>query len=1007
MSSSLYDYVDLHHHSHYSVLDALPTPEEVIAKAVELNRPAVALTDHGSVAGHVLLEKAVEGIRQGTGFSDAHVTFHTGQTLDIKPIYGVEAYLVENVGHRVRHKNHVTLLAKDQAGYRNILQLVTRSYDEGFYYRPSVDFQMLHDHREGVLCLSGCESGMLFEFIKQQRWGDAGTYLQVLGQIYGEDAYVELQHFPHSAELQFAAYQAAQQLGLKHVVTCDVHYLEPLDQEAHQLIMAVRDRCSYGDAFKLNYAMPWAPDGLLHGLEQLQPGVDWRRAFDHVAEVNAKISSYQLPKAPFVTFPLQGDKRAYVRELCQQFLRNQGLANDQYLDRLDHELNVVADKGYLDYFLVVADIINWAKAQGIMVGPGRGSAAGSVVCWGLGITTVDPIRWGLMFERFVDPTRTDLPDIDIDFEDDRRGEVISYIRQKYGEENTALISTFAHFGGKQTLWDAARVFNIPDAAVKTVIRYLPQRSSGDQRAGLTVQDALDEPEVQAVYARHPELQLASAIQGKIRHRGKHAAGVVVASEPITNYAAVYKVPASGERLVELDWRDAAYLNLMKIDILGLKECTMLRRMGEAVGMTLQQIYDIPLDDPAAIQIFNDRDFLGIFQYDGQAVRSVANQIYFESLEQVAAVNALARPGPLWSQATAGYIRGRRDGLPHYVIEYEPVQRMLARTYGQIIYQESVMQILREIGGMTWQEVTEVRAIMGKSKGSEAFHNYYPSWEAGCRERGVPEHHIQQIWGAIRTYGRHAFNISHAFVYGLLAYWGAWFKAHYPVEFYWAHLLKAADRLELERYLVEARRRGVPFGTLELDTQETDWHIRAGAITPGWSVVPGIGPAAAERLAAGAPYDSAKDLQKRTAGIGPKKREDIEGYLGASMGEIFDLDLWDRLTGRTPIQTVAQEDNERWQGRIAGRVIKINKKSRIEEATSRGKPLPDDGGPDEYASITVLDDTGSIVCWISNLVYQERYDTIWASDGELVWVTGRRSKGLPLVVVEDVELLQAS
>src|SRR5690606_6542609 len=298
-------------------------------------------------------------------------------------------------------------------------------------------------------------------------------------------------------------------------------------------------------------------------------------------------------------------KIGYMRQRCLEFLRSQNLdAKLTYIDRLNRELAVIGDKGYEDYFLVVADIINWAKSNGIMVGPGRGSAAGSLVCWGLGITTVDPVKWDLLFERFVDPTRVDPPDIDIDFEDERRSEVFDYIKQRYGEENVAFISTFMRFGGKQSLWDTAKVFGIPDEAIHRVIRYLPDRSSGDQRAELTVTDALDEPEVREVFAAYPELEIAGYIQGKIRGLGRHAAGVIVTAEPISNYAAIYRAPGTGERLVALDWRDATHLNLMKIDVLGLKECSMLRMMAEHVGMKLQDIYDIPLDQPEAIDVFN-------------------------------------------------------------------------------------------------------------------------------------------------------------------------------------------------------------------------------------------------------------------------------------------------------------------------------------------------------------------------------------------------------------------
>lgn len=995
----------LHAHSHFSVLDALPTPQQMVAKAQSLNRPAIALTDHGSVSGHVLLEKAIEGIRTGEqGREGYHVTFRGERLEGIKPIYGVEAYLVPNIKKNRQKKNHVTLLAMNQTGYRNLIQLVTRSYDEGFYYRPSVDFRMLSEHSDGVIAMSGCESSLYHRYLAAGDEKNAVKYLQIMDQIYGENFYAEVQHFPHAKELHHRAYTLAEELGFRTAITCDCHYLEPEDRVAHKMIMAVRDHCGYDEAFDLKYAHPYEPDRLLRGLQKMYPDLDWLPAFETVADIVSKIEHYRLPKAPIVTYAMDGDKIGYMRQRCLEFLRSQNLdAKLTYIDRLNRELAVIGDKGYEDYFLVVADIINWAKSNGIMVGPGRGSAAGSLVCWGLGITTVDPVKWDLLFERFVDPTRVDPPDIDIDFEDERRSEVFDYIKQRYGEENVAFISTFMRFGGKQSLWDTAKVFGIPDEAIHRVIRYLPDRSSGDQRAELTVTDALDEPEVREVFAAYPELEIAGYIQGKIRGLGRHAAGVIVTAEPISNYAAIYRAPGTGERLVALDWRDATHLNLMKIDVLGLKECSMLRMMAEHVGMKLQDIYDIPLDQPEAIDVFNKRDFLGIFQFDGQAVRMVGSQMHFESLEQIAAVNALARPGPLWSQATAAYIQGRKDGKPHHVVEYEPARALLERTYGQIIYQESVMQILREIGGMGWQEVCEIRSIMGKSLGSEAFDNYFSIWEEGCRSNNVPEQHIRQIWETIRSYGRHAFNISHAFVYGLLAYWGAWFKANHPLAFYWAHLCKARDRDQEERFLIEAKRRGIEFGTLSLRTRSLGWEIRDGKIAPGWSLVPGIGSKQGQAIIDAGPFEN-EDGLLAVKGIGQKTVDKIMEYIDVPIEQFYAMEIWETLENRTPIADIKGDDASRWKGEVVGRVTKINKKSRIEEATSRGKEPPNDGGPDEYCTITVQDDTDNIVCWIDNLLYEKYYDTIWSSNGELLRVRGERAN-FPLIVVKDIELIK--
>lgn len=1004
MNRHLYGFADLHHHSHFSVLDSLPTPEEMVIKAMEMNRPALALTDHGTTSGHVLFEKAVEGYIQKQIGADT-LKIRTGKRLDIKPLFGLEAYLVSSVSAMERQKNHITLLAMNTTGYRNLIQLVTRSYDEGFYYRASVDIQMLNEHSEGVLCLTGCESSILMRAIEAKDYRRARRYIELLQMIYGDNLYIELQHFPHAQDKQSMAYKYAAEYGIPHVVTCDVHYLEKADKLTHQFIMAIRDRCGINDAFTMDYARPSYPDKLLAGLEYHNPEIDWVRAMEHVVDVVEKIDEFKLPQAPAVIYPYDGDKIRYMRERCQAFLSAQNLPNiGEYHERLDRELNVIAGKGYEDYFMVVDDIIQWAKRQEIMVGPGRGSAAGSVVCWGLGITTVDPLRWGLMFERFVDPTRVDLPDIDIDFEDDRRHEVFQYIRDKYGEDNVANISTFIRFGGLNTLHDAARTFRIPRSAVDTISRYLPDRSSGDQRAELTIHDALQVPDVAEVFKQYPELEIASKLQGRIRSIGKHAAGVVVTSEPISNYAPIIQAPSTKERLVALDWRDAAYLNLMKIDVLGLKELTMIRRAGERVGMSLQDIYDIPLDDPAAIEVFNQRDYLGIFQYDGQAVRSIAGRITFESLQEIADVNALARPGPLHAGATEAYIKGREYNKYEPVIAHELVIPILERTYGQIIYQETVMRILREIGGMDWQSVCDVRQIMGKSKGSEMVDQYYPAWQEGCRERGISDGDIEGIWQAIRQYGKHAFNIAHAVSYGLLAYWGAWFKAHHPVEFYWSHLLKAADTAAEGRYIYEAQRKGIQFAPLGLGAMSETWDIVGGKITPGWSIVPNVGPIAAAELSAHAPYESMDDLKERTNGtkVNSKRRESIAEYLGKSVDEIYNLHIWALFPHRTPLNDLYPN----FRGQVFARVRGINKKSKTEEATIKGKPVPPGGfKPDEYAVLLLEDDSGTIYGWIAAERYPALYDQVWNCKEQYVLIGGYCfSSNSAVLAVESVEII---
>lgn len=1011
MSNEIYDHwADLHHHSYFSVLDGYADPGEIIQRAVELGRRSVAITDHGSVSGHVLFEKALEGFIQKQIGADT-LRLRTGEKIDIKPIFGMEAYMVNDVAEPSREKTHLTLLAANTTGYRNLLHLATKSFDH-FYYRQNIDGGLLAEHRDGLIVLSGCELGRFMGLIGQEKYQDAYQLAYALRSVFGERFAIELQHFPHMYAKNQWAHKIATELGIKPVLTCDVHYLPEDGWRDQKIMFAIRDRCSMDQAFTIEHAHPWEPDRLLRFLKEHHPSLPWETVMWNTGVLAESIENFRLPRAPHVIFPMEGDKLQYIYDTCLAFLRAKGLdENYDYRERLARELKVIEEKGYQDYFLMVADMVRWAKENGIFVGPARGSAAGSIVCWGLRITELDPIRWNLLFERFVDPTRVDLPDIDVDFEDERRAEVVQYMKEKYGEENVANIATFAKFGDRNTLLDVARVFNIPQDAVRTVERYLVHRSSGDQRAELTIADALQEPAVQDVFQQHPELEYATRLQGKIRHIGKHAAGIVVTSQPVTDFMAVYANKQSGERILAVDWRDSAYLNLMKIDVLGLKELTIMRMIAERVGLTLDDLYELPLDDQDTIDLYNRRDYLGLFQFDGLAVKSVAERVHFDNLQQIADVNALARPGPLHAGATEAYIRGRQDGQYDPVITFDRVQPIIAPTYGQIVYQETVMRILREIGGLSWQDVCEIRVIMGKSKGSEAFNNYWERWRDGCAENSVDEATARQIWETIRLYGKHAFNISHAVAYGLVSYWSAYMKTHYPREFYWARLVKSEGAVDDGRYIWEALQREIEFAPISLAMPSVTWDIDAqGRITPGWQQIPGFGPTKAAKALANGPYESIDDFARKNAKSKPA-REKLAALLaewdGKTVVDIYGLDIWGKLAQAVPERISIAEVRPGDPCIIAGRVIKLNRKNRIEEWRTKGKDTsrlnPD--RPQDYVVLTLEDETGSVMVYVSPELYERNKRLIWENQTGFLVIVGNRNGDIPLVMASGLRSIE--
>lgn len=1006
------DFIDLHAHSQYSFLDGHPSPEEMVEKAVSLGRQALALTDHGSVSGHVLFEKAISGYSQKTIGANTMFT-RDGEARALKPIFGLEAYTSPDSlgrGKEFQKKFHLSVLAKNLKGYQNLMQLVTRSFSEGFYYRQSIDGDMLLAQREGLIVLSGCESGNFMRKLEANDWDGARELASTFQSVFGDDFYIEVQHFPHMGEKSLWAWAIAEELGIKTVLTCDSHYLDPDGWKYQQFLWSIRDgKPAEKDGFKIEHAYMWAPDELMAFCQLNSPQIGWEQIFENTVECGLKTEHYKMPRAPHVVFPMEGDKIEYIAAVATSFLQERGLYTTEYIDRMTRELEAIANKSYEDYFLVVADMIGWAKKAGIFVGPARGSAAGSLICWALRITEIDPVRFGLLFERFVDPTRVDLPDIDCDFEDDRRHEVFDYMEQRWGRDQVAFISTFARLQGKSALDAVAKSYRIPAADIDIIKRHLVERSSGDQRAELTIEDTLAEfPEAREVYERYPALNIAAGVEGRVRHTGKHAAGLIVTSEPITDYIAVV---GQDERLIACDWRDSQYLNLMKIDCLGLKELKLFSLMCGAIGMTLDDLYNLPFDDSATFDGFNAHDFLGIFQFTGLATKGVASRVHFTELVQIADVNALSRPGPLHAGATESYLRGHASGSYQPILPQEIVQPIIGQTFGQIIYQEQVMRILRDAGDMSWQDVCDIRNIMGKTKGSEAMDKFKPRWLEGTASQGLPERDAMQIWETIRLYGKHSFNKSHALAYGIVAYWSMWFKQRYPREFYWSQLVK--DKADIApRFIMEAMRKGIEFAPFGLAVSEPDWGLIDGRIAPGWTAIKGIGPKAGEELAKHAPFSDMDDLRarvnKRIVHQGIQTL--IEANIGKTVEEIYSLHLWKVIQERFPFRQSIIEVNEGnvWESKfsVVGRVTHINKKNRVEEWKSKGRDttqLEASGKLTDYVILILEDETDSTMVWISPELYFKIKDIVWDWQGKFLCVTGFKMPNVQLVSAQQLEL----
>ena len=896
MNSSVFTII----YSTYSFLDGFGTPELHCQRAAELGYTTMALTEHGNVSSHFRFEKA------------AHKS-------GIKPIFGLEAYAEPTLPTRQRMKNHLTVLAMDLEGYRNLNRAVTQSYRD-FYDKPTILGGNLAQHSDGLIVLSGCNSSLLActliggKGIPEPAKPDLKAAQRVAERfrdLLGDRYYLEVQAFPELAgthAINQAYEKISEWTGIPLVATLDVHYPRPEDNEMQLILHAAGrgNRTVEDEARRWNYdVLLTLPDTDQAILEKLVGTGLSRKAALHAMENTVAIAArcdVTLPKADRLRFPVPAG--ATATELIWEWLREgwayRGISRrpraeqDWYADRVRYEMKLVEEKDFVDFFLATSDVVKWAKDNGIPVGPGRGSAAASVVCWLLRITEVDPHRYnGMLFERFMDVNRADPPDIDLDFSDERRAEVRHYLEKRYGPECVGTIANFIRYRAKNALVDVARVHSIPFAAKETVASLIIERSGGDSRFDSTLADTVDMfPNAKAVFDAFPDLWKATRLEGNVRGLSVHAAGLVVANSPLTDICAVYQ--REDRQVLSIDKYDVEDAGMLKMDFLGLSTMGMIQRCLDMTGLTLEDLYAVPDDDEDTLGVFQLGDVIGIFQFEGRATRVVNRDVRPDNFSEVADVNALSRPGPLFSGTTAEYCdvkHGRRKPERYHTI----VDDATETTYGQIIYQEQILRILKEIGGFDWFSVGQIRRIISKKLGEAAFQMSYDRFEKGAAElHGIDKELALRIWKKIVTSGTYSFNIAHAISYSMLAWWCAYLKSHYPAEFFAACLAKSEPNSDGEfKLMQDARRHGIRIEPPRLALSTGTWSTyRANgkpAVLAGFTSVPGIG----ERMAGvitterdRTPFSDWHDLG-RCKGIGPKKIEAIRQF--SSQADPFNLD----------------------------------------------------------------------------------------------------------------------
>lgn len=795
-------FVHLHVHTQYSLLDGAARIPELVRRAKSLGQDALAITDHGVMYGVIDFYRACE--KEG-----------------IKPILGMEAYVAprsrfDRDGSQDREYAHLILLAKNETGYKNLMLLSSEAFLHGFYYKPRIDYDLLAEHAEGLVCLSACLAGDIPQLLLKNRYDDAKALAARLQSIFHGDFYIELQShgIPEQQQVLPGLRRIAKELSIKTVATNDIHYVERGDAEAQDVLLCIQTQRFVDETNRMRMQ---TDEFFVKSEEEMRLALpDDADAIANTREIADKCNvqiAFGVRRMPSFSAPDGMDNEAYLRKLCNEGLaRKYPNADDAIRARLDYELSVVSHMGFVDYFLIVWDFIHFAKSNGIMVGPGRGSGAGSLAVYCLDITDIDPIRYNLLFERFLNPERVSMPDIDVDFCYERRQEVIDYVGRKYGEGHVSQIITFVTMAARAVLRDVGRVLRIPYADVDRLSKLVPAELN------MTLERALKlSPELKTLYDTDPTMQkvidLSLKLEGLPRHSSTHAAGVVISGVPITE---VVPLQMNDSVLTtQFPMTTLEELGLLKMDFLGLRTLTVLRDalafIRETHDGNAPDLDHLPFTDPAVYRMIAHADTDGVFQLESSGMRQFLLQLRPDCFEDLIAGISLFRPGPM--EQIPRYIRGKHD--PSSVKYAHPLlEPILSNTYGCMVYQEQVMEIVRSLAGYSYGRSDLVRRAMSKKKHDvmakeREFFIHGTEGVDGAVKRGVPEAVADRIFDEMMDFASYAFNKSHAACYAVLAYRTAYLKLYYPVEFMTALInsyMGGSDTVA--KYVYTARRLGL-------------------------------------------------------------------------------------------------------------------------------------------------------------------------------------------------------
>ncbi len=853
------DFTHLHLHTQFSLLDGACRIPELVALAHHHKMDSLAITDHGSMFGAVDF-------------------YQEARKAGVKPIVGCEVYVaprsrLEKGGGGIDEAAyHLILLAKDEEGYRNLMKLVSLAYLEGFYYRPRIDKEVLASHSKGLIGLSACLKGEVPSLLLQKRYPDALKTADEYAHILGKGNYyieVQVNGIPEQEEANKGLVKIARELSLPLVATNDVHYLTKEAAKSHDALLCIQTQTMLEDTNRMRMSSDEfyfkSPDEMKHLFKEVPEAVTNTIEIARRCNLELEFGKLRLPK---YESPVGQTKEEYLRQLCEEGLtRRFTEVTPEIRARMEFELGVIQKMGFVSYFLIVWDFIHYAKKQGIPVGPGRGSAAGSLVSFLLGITDLNPLTYGLLFERFLNPERIGMPDIDIDFCYERRQEVIDYVTSKYGQENVAQIITFGTMQARAVVRDVGRVMGMSYADVDRIAKLIPPELD------MTLKKALEsEPELNNLYKNDPQVKqlitTGMVLEGLNRHASIHAAGVVIADKPLNEYTPLFK---SNDDQITTGYSMSVLekIGLLKVDFLGLRTLTVIsetvKMVKETQGVTLD-MDTIPLDDKKTYQLLGAAQTMGVFQVESSGMRDLLRKLEPERFEDVIALLALYRPGPIGSGMLDDFIK-RKHGQTGITYEHPRLEPILKETYGIMVYQEQIMQIASALAGFTLAQSDLLRKAMGK-KIPEVMEKERSNFVNGCVKNGIRSALATRIFDLIEYFSGYGFNKSHSAAYALISYRTAYLKANYPTEFMAALLTSERDNTDkIVEYVSECGRMGIQ--VLPPSINESDPLFKVvgpKAIRFGLRAVKNVGKGAVESMLAarakGGPFASLQDLCER-------------------------------------------------------------------------------------------------------------------------------------------------